>query len=763
MEKIRDKGGRFISKGKQSKITSIKCNRQKNVAVEVPSTNSLADPDDPLPIPNDDFQNPIHILEHNYAYDLSIYGDCEEEVVPVLIDDEDTSHVIEWNTGRRIVELEFIVNKLIEGCCKCKQSLNLRDICGEQRYGLGSLLHIKCTFCTTGCSMQALARKKLSMLLSVLNIPPLSKTSLKTSEREVGRAVEDVAKKSCKEFANAEQESFCNDDFSVSFDGGWQKRGSGRSYSSLSEHAAMIGKETGKCIAYATRNKFCRVCERAERTKKISLNISAGIMGMMKELQDSNIHIGNIIMDNDSTTVARARADINPALKKQSSPLTYKPWQLPYHRYLNNQDLKSDLTSLLSLYTSQADKLVDLGSTQPNESLNNTIASKTPKQNFYSGSESNDFRVAAAIAQKNWVNEVFLLSPGEITSSKARKIDLKRKRTKETEDTSTYKKKRAQKKMDQHKSQESAEVREGRTYEPDTDMNNNTDPNSIKEIPPPLRKPVPTPITEGQYTFVYFDLETTGLGDNCEITQIGASVVNDDVFCQYVLPLTQPISASATAVSGIATQNGCMYKNGHEVQCMRTPDAVNNFIHWLGKFGKVLLVAHNAKFDSRVLVHVLSSIGISASEHISGFVDTLSLLRELYPGRKSYKQVDLLKDLCVTHYDAHDAKSDALALQTLLLSLSVSCQIMMKHSFSIDNSVGNVVDNLNFLMMKMRNMQSLQNLIDNKILSKFTVNKIAETALHFQHILLAYQRDKENGVRTQLSEKTAGKPRVTGN
>lgn len=44
---------------------------------------------------------------------------------------------------------------------------------------------------------------------------------------------------------------------------------------------------------------------------------------------------------------------------------------------------------------------MDLGSTQPNKSVNNTVASKTPKSTFYSGSESNDLRVAAAVAQKN--------------------------------------------------------------------------------------------------------------------------------------------------------------------------------------------------------------------------------------------------------------------------------------------------------------------------------------------------------------------------
>jgi hypothetical protein len=109
----------------------------------------------------------------------------------------------------------------------------------------------------------------------------------------------------------------------------------------------------------------------------------------------------------------------------------------------------------------------------------------------------------------------------------------------------------------------------------------------------------------------------------------------------------------------------------------------------------------------------------------------------------------------VTHYDVHDA----LALQTLLSSLSISSDIMMKHSFSTDF----VVENLKFVVMKNVNMQSLQSLVDDKIMSKFTVNKIAASGLHLQHIVLAYQRDKTNGVRSLFSEKILGKPRVTGN
>ncbi|XP_061194397.1 uncharacterized protein LOC133202576 [Saccostrea echinata] len=703
-----------------------------------------------------------------------------------------------------------------------------------------------------------IGQKKVSMLLSVLNIPSMCHKTLKKTEREVGKALKEVAKKSCDDMTAVEKESSSTpNELSVSFDGGWQKRASGRSYSSLSGHAAMIGNETGKIINFATRNSYCKVCDNSKKSGKVlpihdcrkNWSKSAKAMEpdmciqMLQDLGQNDVNVSTIIMDNDSTTVARARLEVNPALKKQSdknhtmkqftnklydlkknknykelntktinhiskcfkycisqnqedlislkknleaitphvygdhslcdtwcgflsSPETYKPQQLPYHRYLSNQQLKSDLSSLFGFYISQAEKLINLGSTQANESFNNTVASKTPKSTFYSGSESNDFRIAAAVAQKNLghqyviqVNEKLLLSPGQVTSSSAKKTDLKRKQDKEREDTAAYKKNRAMKKIDSQKSQESSEIREGTTYKTCVDLNNNEeDMENITEIPPPLRKPQSTPIAHDQCTFVYFDLETTGLGKDCEVTQIGACV-SEESFSQYVLPSTQSISPSATAVSGIAVKENLMFKNGMQVPCKNTKDAMKTFVAWLKKFSNIVLVVHNAKFDSSVIVPAMQQVGLSANDFIIGFIDTLPLFREAVPNRRSYKQVNLLKDLCTAHYDAHDALADSQALQRLVLHLEISRGMMKKQSFSVEF----VIENDNYAIVMSRNASALKHLVDENILSKFTANKIAAFGLHYDHLYIAHQRDPVNGIKFILSEKNMGKVRVTSN
>ena len=82
-------------------------------------------------------------------------------------------------------------------------------------------------------------------------------------------------------------------------------------------------------------------------------------------------------------------------------PEGYRYKSLPYCRPLTDLALQADLKKIFHKLVPQAEKLANLESTQANESLNNSIASKAPKARFYSGSESLNFRVGAAVSQKN--------------------------------------------------------------------------------------------------------------------------------------------------------------------------------------------------------------------------------------------------------------------------------------------------------------------------------------------------------------------------
>lgn len=71
--------------------------------------------------------------------------------------------------------------------------------------------------------------------------------------------------------------------------------------------------------------------------------------------------------------------------------------------------LKVDLTSIVDFLISLANRLVDLRSTQPNESVNNTVASKTPKSTFYSGSKYNGHQYVLHVKWKiRFILEVLL-------------------------------------------------------------------------------------------------------------------------------------------------------------------------------------------------------------------------------------------------------------------------------------------------------------------------------------------------------------------
>ena len=80
----------------------------------------------------------------------------------------------------------------------------------------------------------------------------------------------------------------------------------------------------------------------------------------------------------------------------------HKPYKhLPNGKCLTDRNLQKALADVFSKYKSHCKKIARLGSTQSNESLNNLIASKAPKEIHFSGSANLNYRVSAAIAQKN--------------------------------------------------------------------------------------------------------------------------------------------------------------------------------------------------------------------------------------------------------------------------------------------------------------------------------------------------------------------------
>ena len=79
----------------------------------------------------------------------------------------------------------------------------------------------------------------------------------------------------------------------------------------------------------------------------------------------------------------------------------YKHSSLPRGQPLKDEALHAALADFLAVHARNSHRLSPNGSTKANESFNNIVACKCPKNRQYSSSESFNFRLAAAAAQKN--------------------------------------------------------------------------------------------------------------------------------------------------------------------------------------------------------------------------------------------------------------------------------------------------------------------------------------------------------------------------
>ncbi|XP_074096708.1 uncharacterized protein LOC141525906 [Cotesia typhae] len=342
------------------------------------------------------------------------------------------------------------------------------------------------------------------------------------------------------------------------------------------------------------------------------------------------------------------------------------------------------------------------------------IASKAPKTRYYGGSESNDFRVATAVCEQN-VGFSFI-------------------------DTINDKLKRRELFKNNKNGNVNAERKEGITYQSKCGFDV-----GVEFIDASIHvQPISTDSTE----IVFFDLEPTGLGNNCEIVQIAARFKNLS-FNVYILPLVS------------------------------IKQAAENFINFLKSVHeKILFAAHNcSRFDAPHLLRLINKLKLFDvfKTVVIGFIDTLPVLKKKLPNRvkekKKFKLTVLAEEYLSADIikDAHNATCDVLILQQLmeLKSINISTEDLRKQAVPLNFQAHKIAQQRKIKSLKPSLLCFLQNKDSaeaKKVCSGISItmiNKIAEAGISKEQILESSRKNGSQGISILLGQDVGGKPRVT--
>nr|XP_034335041.1 uncharacterized protein LOC117692109 isoform X2 [Crassostrea gigas] len=671
---------------------------------------------------------------------------------------------------------------------------------------------------------------------------PSRESTSKQHKKKTTAFEKNVIRNVDKDSQGSVQQSDTSMGITVSADGTFQKRGSGRCYNSLSGAASLIGLKTGKVVGFSSRFKRCRKCMVAKKSNRTPIKHKCRknwvgsakamepdmIVEMLQHAKSSDAPVATLIGDDDCTAFKRAREEVNSTIEKVSdknhmkknlSNKLYKlktkypkelsvktinallksfsymiaqntgniyaikenlesvvlhqfgehddcgNWcsfkgnptgkhkNLPWGLDLSNNSLKNDLMSIFK--TLDAEKLSKLGSSNVNESFNNILRSKAPKDKHYSESSSLAHRLSAAVCQKNEgydyvakVHQNLGLSPGNSTVSRANIMNKEVKRKKIMCKEKKYKRRRILLKVERLEETKTCEVREGDTYATDI-MEKSAADLCTEEIPAVERKP---------QTCICFDLETTGLSRHSSIVQIAASNGSSS-FSRYITPLSCNIFSEASKVTGITFDGKTMCNQGKEVIHHHPVNAFLDFISFLSENGKgVYLAAHNCRnFDAVILFNQLHLYNLWGEfcKTVIGFSDTLPMFKIMYPNfLKNYKQETLVESLLNGTYDAHNAEKDVEVLQRLVFEKG-NVEILISEQcffYSSQLSPKGVVPT----------KHSLSSLVSKTVISKHICGKIQKAGLGYMHLLLAFKRGGFDGLQLLLGEKNEdAKVRVT--
>ena len=383
---------------------------------------------------------------------------------------------------------------------------------------------------------------------------------------------------------------------------------------------------------------------------------------------------------------------------------------LPHGNPLMSTALREELTPIINKQANNATNLCANASSNSNESFNMTVAAKAPKTKHYSKSETLDYRISAAVCQKN-VGEGYLplvyegmgLSPGRVTKILASRFDKNVSKRRVRQATKAYKHRRLNLKQQNYSSAGQKELREGVTYQ-----------SSVC-------------------------LEGDNLADSYTIS----------IPSMMIQPESRPIPPADLLDTQLIDT----------VPSVNTETALQRFAEWLQNTGNSVLVAHNAeKFDSRHLWRIIRCCKLeSAFSSVVGFADSLPLFRAKFPNEKNHKLGDIHRVALAKQFAAHNAMDDVFALIDVLQVIQVKNTSLADYTFKrkyIDHR-------FEFLTRKQQNLLTLQTLVAQKVLSSGMAEKMAASGLKFSHLEIVFQRGGVNGLKDLCTEKFGGKCRVT--
>lgn len=541
----------------------------------------------------------------------------------------------------------------------------------------------------------------------------------------------------------------------------------------------IIGDEDSSMIAAVRKDDPCTVFYKLADTNHLIKNFSKEIFALAvkhKQLNRKGV-IKHIVQKCFTYAVTQNKGQS----KKLGEALKIIPDHLFGHHQncggwckkekkhtvsLSDELLYKDLVTLFHKYAANSEKFSVAASSQINESFNNIVAHKAPKNICLSKSAACDIRVADGVCtlndgEKCVVNykKSMKIPTGSFTESYVVASDRKRLKRKIKSKTIESKVRRLECKQNRENSRKANEQAEGVTYASNCGFE--IDKTEITEA---ITKTCDTLSNSlDDINVIYFDLETTDLSSDAEIIQIAAKC-NEKTLNLYVNP-ARAISADATNLTGFRKFNGILYQYKESRETISITEALAGFARFINKSSKskkCLLVAHNATFDKRVFLTELFKHGMMEQFYnVSGIADTYWLFKKELADRKGpdmFKLEVLAKDFLPADEknNFHDALYDVITLQKLVHSLS-SENNLLKFSKTFRNCCIDFQDSI-IIKLNLPFLTELKGVLSLDMIKRFAVHKIK-----FQAILDIYNNEGSKGIVNLLTEKVNNKVRITSN